>query len=255
MTKRRAFMPPATCSKCGQRPFIGETLFHTGSAWLCAACLTDESTGLDVITKVASRELQSSLAESLAVRAKCDGDLVAAQSRTTRAQWHHQAASAIYAHGTRLAKQAPVVHGEAATKASGYMKDTLADPDLVAIESSETRGRLLQQNDVIALGVDIAKTVCAANTAEKLIAHEIAVAHKAAMNQASMANWEPDPKLQLQRLHASAKMMAMAQAGLLALQKLKAAGPQSVTVQHVHVNAGGQAVVGSVQTQPSRPPH
>jgi hypothetical protein len=60
-----------------------------------------------------------------------------------------------------------------------------------------------------------------------------------------------DPKLQLQRLHASAKMMSMVQAGLLTLQKLKASGPQSVTVQHVHVNAGGQAVVGNVQTRTS----
>lgn len=47
------------------------------------------------------------------------------------------------------------------------------------------------------------------------IAHEIAVAHKAAMDQASLAHWEHDPKLQLQRLHVSAKMMSMVQAGLL----------------------------------------
>lgn len=87
----------------------------------------------------------------LSRRAKCDGDLVEAQSRSNRAQWHHQAADAIHAHDTRLAKQTAIVHGEAATVASGYMKDTLADPDLAAIESSETRGRLLQQNDVIAL--------------------------------------------------------------------------------------------------------
>jgi hypothetical protein len=108
---------------------------------------------------------------------------------------------------------------------------------------------LLQQNDVIALGVDVAKTFGASNTAEKLIAHEIAVAHKAAMNQASMANWEGDPKLQMQRLHASAKMMSMVQAGLLTLHKLKSTGPQTVTVQHVHVNAGGQAVVGNIESR------
>jgi plasmid stabilization system protein ParE len=69
----------------------------------------------------------------------------------------------------------------------------------------------------------------------------------------SRPKWEGDPKLRLrlQRSHASAKMMAIAQSGLLALHKLKSTGPQTAIVQHVHVNAGGQAVVGNVQTRTS----
>ena len=247
MIKRRAFKPPPVCTKCGQRPFVGETLFHTGAVWICAACLTQESAGNDVISKLATRELQSNLAQSLAIRAVGAGDLAEALNQSHQAQWHHQAATAIQAHGNRQAIEASIVHGEAATDASGYMRDTLANPDLVAIESSEARGKLLQHNDAIALGVDLAKTVGASNTAEKLIAHEIAVAHKLAMEQASKAQWERDPDMEIKRLHASAKMMAMAQSGLLALHKLKSTGPQTVTVQHVHVEAGGQAVVGNIQ--------
>ena len=126
------------------------------------------------------------------------------------------------------------------------------DSASAAVESSEIRGRLLHQNDVVALGVDIAKTVQASNTAEKLICHEIAVAHRVAMQQASWALAERDPNIEIKRLQISARMMASAQDGLLTLHKLRATGPQTVTVQHVHVEAGGQAVVGNVQRSPAQ---
>jgi hypothetical protein len=151
-------------------------------------------------------------------------------------------------HGNRLAQTAVIVNTEVLPAKPGYMRDTLSNPDLAAVESSETRGRLLKMNDAVALGVDLAATVKAANTAEKLIAHEVAVAHKVAMEQAMHAANETDPAMEMKRLQMSARMMAMAQQGLLALQKLKTGGTQNVVVQHVHVEAGGQAVVGAVQT-------
>ncbi len=46
---------------------------------------------------------------------------------------------------------------------------------------------------------------------------------------------------------AWARMIGVAQRGALTLQKLRASGPQKVVVQHVHVEAGGQAVVGNVK--------
>ena len=52
----------------------------------------------------------------------------------------------------------------------------------------------------------------------------------------------------MKRLQLSARMMTTAQEGLLALNKLKAGGTQNVVVQHVHVESGGQAVVGNVQS-------
>ena len=48
---------------------------------------------------------------------------------------------------------------------------------------------------------------------------------------------------------ASARMMTAFQQGLLTLQRLRTGGQQVVTVQHVQVNEGGQAVVaGSVES-------
>ena len=43
--------------------------------------------------------------------------------------------------------------------------------------------------------------------------------------------------------NASAKMMDAFQKGTLALHKLRTGGTQTVTVQHVNVSDGGQAVV------------
>ena len=96
------------------------------------------------------------------------------------------------------------------------------------------------------MGVDISNTIQASNTAEKLVAHEIAVAHLVAMQQASRARSEPDPKMEIKRLQISARMMATVQQGVLALQKLKSGGTQNVVVQHVHVEAGAQAMVGNI---------
>ena len=247
MTKRRAFKPPPTCSRCGDRPFLGETLFNTGAVWICAGCLTDESRGGDTMTKVAHRDLQFSHFDGSARRARNAGEVSEARQLEKRALRHHHAALTVKEHGNRLAKGANIVNGEAVPEKDGYLRDTLRDPDLAAIESSEARGRLLEMNDVIALGVDISNTVQASNTVEKLIAHEIAVAHKVAMEQARRSQSERDPVMELKRLQISAKMMAMVHAGVLTLQRIKATGPQSVTVQHVHVNAGGQAVVGNVK--------
>ena len=249
--KRRAFLPPAVCSNCAERPVLGDTLFHTGAVWICAACLTAELPGNDTMTKMASRSLQADQSNALSKRARAAGEIEEASTLDSQASWHQQAAISVHEHGNRLARQAIITHGEVATPAS-YMKDTLADPDIAAVESSEIRGRLLHQNDVVALGVDIAKTVQASNTAEKLICHEIAVAHRVAMQQASWALAERDPNIEIKRLQISARMMASAQDGLLTLHKLRATGPQTVTVQHVHVEAGGQAVVGNVQRSPAQ---
>jgi hypothetical protein len=62
-----------------------------------------------------------------------------------------------------------------------------------------------------------------------------------------MANSEDDPAMGLKRLLVSAKMMSVAQQGMLTLQKLHNGGAQQMVVQHVHVADGGPAVVGAMQ--------
>ena len=245
--KQRSFRPPPTCNKCQLRPLLGTTLLHTGTVWICAQCLTESLPGKDTMSKLAPSAVDSDRNRAQARHAKARGDIELALALEEDAEWHRQAAAALYDHGTELARTAEIVNTEVVPMQNGYLKNTLADPELAAIESSETRGYLLKGNDIVALGVDLANTVRAANTAEKLVAHQIALAHKHAMEQARQSGFERDPAMQIKRLQISARMMTTAQEGLLTLHKLKSGGTQNVVVQHVHVESGGQAVVGNVQ--------
>ena len=143
--------------------------------------------------------------------------------------------------------------------------DTLPKGDLVAEEASITRTDLLLQNniDISALAVDAADSIQAQNSMEKMLSHQMALAHSMAMkigdaamgqvtklqNEGRWNSLEPGAATELQRLTNSVtRLMGTYQQGLLTLQKLRTGGNQTVTVQHVSVGAGGQAVIGNVQT-------
>ena len=108
----------------------------------------------------------------------------------------------------------------------------------------------------VALAVDTAETIQATNSIEKMLAHQLAAAHKLAMTFAAKAQrlivedengWYVKPTVyatEASRVaNASARMMDAYQKGTLALHKLRTGGTQVVTVQHVNVSDGGQVVV------------
>ena len=247
MARTRAFFPPPVCSACHERPVVGETLFHTGEAWVCPACLTQQRPGENTTSKAVTASLQSQQQRSMSKRARAAGNIEEAARHERQAAWHGHASSAMQDQGGRLAKSAQVMHGEAVPTSDSWLKDTLSDPDLPALDSSAMRGRLLEVNQVAALGIDISNTAGAANTVEKLLAHQLALAHKIAFEQANKALHEHDPAVEMRRLSVSARMMSTAQEAALTLQKIKTGGSHNIVVQHVHVEAGGQAVVGNVE--------
>jgi hypothetical protein len=245
---RRAFLPPALCGACHERPALGDTLFPTGAAWVCPACLTEQSPGGNVTSKQAQKSLQYEEQKSLSKRARAAGEVEDAVQHDRKAGWHGHASVSIKDHGARQALSAQIMHGEALPTTESWLKDTLSDPDLPALDSSYMRGQMLEANHVTALGIDVSNTIGADNTVEKLLSHQLALAHKIAFEQAHKAQRERDPVIELRRLQVSARMMSTAQEAAVTLQKLKTSGPQSVVVQHVHVESGGQAVVGNVQS-------
>lgn len=157
-------------------------------------------------------------------------------------------------------------------KGRHWIKETLIDGDLVAEEASITRtGLLVQPNlDISALAVDAADSINADNSMEKMLAHQMALAHEMVMkigNAAMGEVWKiqvqtnngspltPGAATELQRLTNSvARLMGAYQAGMLTLQRIKTGGNQVVTVQHVNVSDGGQAVIGNVQAGGGRLP-
>lgn len=243
---KRKFLPPALCEACNLKPLLGEALWHSGSLWICSACLTQQSPGDDFVSKVTQHSLNADLEKSLSKRARAAGNIELALDHEKNANWHAQAASSVKCRANQHSKSIQIAHGEMVSEDNSWLKDTLINPDLPALDSSRIRGSLLEANNITALGIDVSNTVKASNTAEKLISHQLALAHKIAMKQASIAQFDRDSITQIKRLQLVAKMMRASQEAAVTLQKLKSTGNQNITVQHVHVEAGGQALVGNL---------
>lgn len=147
--------------------------------------------------------------------------------------------------------------GDQIKRGGGNFIDTVERPDAVTAAASMDRLKLADDGiGCVALAVDTAETIQAQNSIEKMMAHQLAAAHKLAMTFAGKAQrlieedgigWTPKQHIyatEASRVaNAAAKMMDAFQKGTLALHKLRTGGKQVVTVQHVNVSDGGQAVV------------
>ena len=139
--------------------------------------------------------------------------------------------------------------------ASSYLHNTLDYPDFIAADASAQRMHLAADAGALALGVDTADTIQAQNSAERMLSHQLAAAHAGAMklmgqltNMMMMQNnamrTDDGANLRVTRLAgAASRLMVAYQQGLVTLDRLRAGGKQTIIVQHVQVNEGGQAVV------------
>jgi hypothetical protein len=141
-----------------------------------------------------------------------------------------------------------------------FLVNTLELPNMIGVEASEQRTSDLTYVDILAPGLDAAETVQASNSLEKMLCHQMAAAHHAAMRLLGDAigpnTFRRLPTVEQGRLvNVAARLMDVYQAGLVTLQRLRTGGRQEVVVQHVQVNEGGQAVVtGSIKTHRRRGP-
>lgn len=136
------------------------------------------------------------------------------------------------------------------------LANTVEQPDNVTAEASRDRLQLTLDLDCTGLALDTAETIQAQNSLEKMLAHQLATAHKLSMTFAKNALdyiSKQDSGLYDQSgiqtvesaraANTSAKLMDIYQKGILALNKVRTGGRQTVTVQHVNVSNGGQALV------------
>lgn len=142
--------------------------------------------------------------------------------------------------------------------------DTVAAPDYVSVDASRDRLELANAAGALESGLDLADTIGAQNSAEKMLAHQMAAVHRTSMTMLAQVNRRVErmdsiflDRLtmdDLQRLNVETcrlagtvtRMMNTYQQGLLTLQKLRTGGQQQVTVQHQYVTKvedGGQAIV------------
>lgn len=164
-------------------------------------------------------------------------------------------ASEIRKEGIKRSKEVRHAKGEAVPpQTAQFLHDTLTIPDLAAVEASFGRSRLLTENGpgLAAMALDAADSIQASNSLEKMLAHQLAAAHKTAMEQVKLSSYDRDPSAQAKRLSTAAKCMAAYQNGLLTLRKLRQTGNQRITVQYVNVDNGSQAMIGDVVTSETR---
>jgi hypothetical protein len=119
----------------------------------------------------------------------------------------------------------------------------------IAEDASLRRSDLLLQPsfNALPLAIDAADSIQAGNSLEKMLAHQMAVAHEASMRLMNDALTQNDPVEACRLSNAAARLMSAFQDGLLTLQRIRTGGNQTVTVQHVNVAPGGQAVIGNVR--------
>jgi hypothetical protein len=155
-----------------------------------------------------------------------------------------------------------IAHGEVALPAVDgnralRLVDTLETPDGPSIEASLCRASLLvgENLDAAALGVDLAATVEADDSASKMLCHQLAALHKAslefadeALGRLHRAGTVQQDSVEASRLASTAaRMMATFQSGVTTLQRLRGgATTQVVRVEHLHVDGNAQAIVGHV---------
>ena len=153
---------------------------------------------------------------------------------------------------------APRVELDASTRVRDVATTVRQSPDMLAADGSLARLTLARDADVLPLAVELAQDAGATTAAEKMLAHQLAAAHPLAMGLFATASGElhkhrvaahlnPEALAEAVRsANAGARVMAAFAQGALALDRLRNGGRQTVTVQHVTVTDGGQAVVAGM---------
>lgn len=118
----------------------------------------------------------------------------------------------------------------------------LKKPDLLNLEASVQRSSLIERAGVLELGIETAKDTRAQGSVQKMISHQMAAAHKRAMNLLAESQEAKDVEVACKKARTAAKMMDAFSRAALTLQRLQTGASQVVQVQHVQVN--GPAVIG-----------
>jgi hypothetical protein len=147
------------------------------------------------------------------------------------------------------------IGGELVPEGDCELRDTIKNPDYVTVDASRARLELASHAGVLELALDASDTIDSKNSLEKMMAHQMALLHRQIMtlggrlDDIALPSFPAREDFQQRNVeicrvaNAIARMTAAFQSGLLALHRARSGGHQIVTVQHVHVGDGGQAVV------------
>jgi hypothetical protein len=150
---------------------------------------------------------------------------------------------------------------EAKALPADALRNTVANPDYVAIDANRHRLELASRTGTLEMGTDLADTVEAGNSLEKMLAHQMAATHRAGMQfmvrlnrnleileclgigESTVGFFQVVNTETCRLVGAVARLQKTFQDAAMTLQRLRTGGKQTVVVQHVNVRQGGQAVV------------
>jgi hypothetical protein len=132
-------------------------------------------------------------------------------------------------------------------------------PKVLNTEASRQRLEMASKAGSLVVAVDAAETIKPRNSLERMLAHQLGTLHMLAMSM--MANAKDLGRQHMAAMgnqalaieaarnaNAAARLITTFQNGMLTLDRVRRGGRQTVTVQHMTVKDGGQAVVaGSVR--------
>jgi len=140
-----------------------------------------------------------------------------------------------------------------------------ARPGMLAADASLARLGLARDANVLTMAVETAQDLGANTATEKMLAHQLAAAHRLAMELLAQASAEARKYRRAPHLNtgalveaartatAASRVMDACTRSAVGQDRLRNGGRQVVTVQHVTVGDGGQAVVaGNVEPRSSR---
>jgi len=246
MGRRRGFLPPPFCQQCGKAPDLGRHLWP-GEQWRCAICMEGHLPEKNSLSKSMNQMLD--YAEAMKEVFDLEDKGLKAKEPRNRAEWARMMSAEITRQGMARAEQIAQAKGEVPPPPDGkLLYDTMAVPDLIAVDAWKERSQLLLQygGDVAAMAQDASASIKAENSLEKMMAHELAVAHKLVMELIGRARGG-DPDAEIKRLNLATRFMTVFQQGMLTLKKIRQSGQQKITVQYVNISDGGQAVIGDVE--------
>lgn len=226
---------PRKCSLCGMAE---GTLHVCAQGFICAHCLDRFQTGRDATSK-AARALGYSMGQRVVAKQYQEwGDVAGADIHEGYAVEYAGKAVALM----QSTETPPVALGEAVPTQASRLVDTLKLPDVAALDASAHRLELLGHlgNDCVAMALDAADSISAGNSLEKMLAHQLAVAHKSAMTLAEKGAFQPDAAEKARMLNLAGRMMETYQRGLLTLQRLRNNDSRYVDLTE---GDGSQAVV------------
>lgn len=234
--------PRPFCAVCGSICQLSQS----EHGWVCESCTTRLRQGKDATT-ASVRELQRSMRQrSRMIKSNAQGVGVSEQQLYEVEAMETLALDSLQSpmHSTLS------TGGEAVPPVTHDLYNTLATPTTTALDASAERLDLVSAfgTDVAALALDAAESIRADNSLEKMLAHQLAVAHSSYMQMMCKAALQSDPLLAIKLYKLASRLMEVYQRGLVTLKRLRSAGEQQITVQHVHVASGAQAVVGNVKT-------